>query len=153
MNASQREELKALAEAAPNGLLKRESVVEFARDRQTALHAAFEWNDKEAAVQHRLHQAGQLIRVYVQFEPMVQRKCRALISVPSDRAEGGGYRRTPQALANPVWLEEMLQSVRKRIESMRQSNSHLRQLDSLWPRLDAVIDGYLVELNTEQKAG
>lgn len=48
-----------------NGELKPSDVVDFARDKKTALHSCFEWNDGEAAHRYRLWQAQHVIRVHV----------------------------------------------------------------------------------------
>lgn len=48
-----------------SGDLTPEAVVEAAKDPKSALHAAFEWDDSKAALQHRLTTAGLLIRSIV----------------------------------------------------------------------------------------
>jgi hypothetical protein len=58
-------ELDNIRSANPDGVLRPEDVVEFARDPKSELHRHFEWNDSEAAAAYRLTQARQLIRVQV----------------------------------------------------------------------------------------
>ena len=144
MTTAQRAELDNIAQAN-NGLLVPEKVVEFAADATSALHNEFTWDNEEAARKLREQQARQLIRVYIKFVPAAQRKTRAFISVPSDRANGDGYRRTEDVIANPMLMEQMVDEVRKRIASLSQSYSYLRFLDPLWPILQADLERFLVE--------
>lgn len=153
MNNEQKAELEQLAAKAPGKLLTAETVVEFASDESTALHKAFEWDDTEAAREYRLMQARQVIRVFVKYEPRAARSVRALVSVPSDRANTGGYRRTEDVLSNPNWVGEMVAEVQAKIRNLQQSYSYLRQLDPLWPRLDACVSEFLVELSKQRQAG
>jgi len=59
-NDAQIAELQKLAMTG-GGVLTPEAVVEAARHRSSVLHEAFEWDDKEAAKEHRLGQARSLI--------------------------------------------------------------------------------------------
>lgn len=75
------EVLQALTEKA-GGDLKPEAVVDAARDRQNALHAHFEWDDKVAAEAHRLDQARNIIRIIrVEDEDAVGGNTRAFVSI------------------------------------------------------------------------
>src|SRR5690554_4361555 len=55
------EELERIR-VANNGRLAQEDVVTAAKAKSSPLHPAFEWNDKQAAHQYRLSQAGYIIR-------------------------------------------------------------------------------------------
>lgn len=55
------EELERIR-VAHNGRLTQQDVVAEARDKANPLHKAFEWNDKRAATEYRLSQAGYIIR-------------------------------------------------------------------------------------------
>ena len=84
-------ELQTLYER--DGLLIPEKVVEYARDKTTALHSHFDWDDTSAAHQWRLEQARGLIRVTVAYEEALAKQTRVWVSLPSDRLSGGGYRK------------------------------------------------------------
>lgn len=127
--------------------------MEFAKDATTALHASFEWDDSEAGRLYRVQQARQLIRAFVYYEPRVGQKVRALVSVPSDRTNTGGYRRTQDVLAQPDWQAELVGEVAAKIRNLQQSYSYLRQLDPLWPRLDATVATFLAEMAVARQAG
>lgn len=142
MTEQQRVELDAIA-TANGGLLVPEKVVESAKVETSALHDEFTWDDAEAGVILREQEARQLIRVYVRYEPSIQRKTRAFISVPSDRANGDGYRRTQDVLNNPMLVAQMVDEVRKRIVSLSQSYNYLKFLDPLWPRMLSELETFL----------
>lgn len=91
------EVVAALAELEDaTGRLTPEQVVDAAEDEGSALHQFFEWDDSEAARQHRLHQARRLIRS-VEVVLRVSRKtvsCIAYIRDPSVDGREQGYRAT-----------------------------------------------------------
>lgn len=151
MNDEQRSELDRIAEEN-NGMLIPAKVVEFAADKKTALHSHFTWNDREAAAKHRENEARALIRVYVAFLPAVQRTTRAFISVPSDRANGDGYRRAEDVISNPMLLNQMVDEVRKKISNLAESYAYLKFLDGLWPRLSSEIERFLAEASSKDVA-
>lgn len=136
-------ELIALAASAPQGLLKPEQVLEFAKSNpESALHSEFEWNDAEAANQFRVQQARELIRVYVTVLPQTLQRVRGFLSVPSDRANGGGYRQTEDVLKNDVLRQQMIEDTLKRIESLRKSATYLPELQPLFAELFAVVANF-----------
>lgn len=150
MNDAQRKELDDLADSN-EGILTAEAVVDYARNRETALHAAFVWDNKEAAHLYRLDQARQLIRFYIVHEQPDDRPIRAYISVPSDRTTSGGYRKTLEVLQNDSWVAELVNEVAAKVKQMKDSYAHLRQLDDLWPRLDDVVEDYLRRFQRSDK--
>ena len=86
------EEMEAIA-VRHNGLLRPADIVAFAKNKHTALHKKFTWDDSEAAYQYRLWQARELIAVAVVELPQTGKTYRAFVSMPDDRGEeGGGYR-------------------------------------------------------------
>lgn len=68
MNKDQLAELEMLRKQG-GGTLDADAIVEFARSSNTALHAAFTWEDTEAAQRWRRHQAKQVIRAAVTMLP------------------------------------------------------------------------------------
>ena len=92
------------------GLLRPHDVVEYARNRRTALHDYFTWDDSKAAHEYRLWQARQLIRVAVTvLTPEVPKPARIYVSLRSDRArDAGGYRLTADVLSDSDRREQLL---------------------------------------------
>lgn len=146
-----KEELNHLRAQAPDGLLHPDAVVAFAKDEATALHEAFEWDDSEAAQQWRLQQARQVIRVYVRFDPVAKKDVRAMVSVPSDRANGGGYRPTENLL--PQYRTEVVTEALKKIGKTRQSYSFLPELLPFFDELDALIARHVQVIGQVAHAG
>src|SRR5262245_31588124 len=92
ISKAQRAELDRLS---AKGLLHTKDVIAAARDRSNALHEWFDW-DKTRAIQRDLEaQARSLIGEYmVTFEYADKRiEHRHFVSLRSDRASGGGYRK------------------------------------------------------------
>lgn len=145
-------ELAAAADAAGRPLQAAE-VVEAARPKNSPLHSHFEWDDSAAAAEHRLNQARQLIRLHIQYEPRIGRTCRALISVPSDRDHGGGYRGTPAVLDSPRFRAEVLDEALTKLANMRNNYSYLPELSPLFDRLDTVIAQYRIEIGAQRPVG
>lgn len=120
-------------------LLKPEDVVEFARDPTTALHAKFVWDDTEAARRYRLQQAGEVIRLVITVyeEASKVHRIRAFVSLPSDRAQGGGYRSTAEVMGDETRRGEMLQDALAVFQAARKKYAHLKELAGVW---DAVLE-------------
>ena len=123
------------------GLVKPEHVIEHAQDKNSALHEYFEWNDHKAAVAQRLDRARELI-TWVRIEvpqlttttvnaPIVQKDMRAAVSLPSDRAIGGGYRHVVDVLADKERRFEFVVSCFNDLELvMKKMASHFDELKS-----------------------
>ena len=116
------------------GVLHPAAVVEFARDKKTALHSAFDWNDTSAAAQWRLQQARNLIRVMVQIvedprgnEPLTVRMYTALAE---DRAGDGenGYRYTPQLMTTATGRAAVLATALAELEAFQEKFAALTEL-------------------------
>src|SRR4051812_30917182 len=61
------DELERVRKLDPQGILRTEVAVEFARDPKTELHHHLDWNDKTAGHAYRLEQMRRLIQVNVQL--------------------------------------------------------------------------------------
>lgn len=146
-------ELDRIAQASEDKLLHAEAVVEHAKDPQSPLYGEFEWDDSEAAKQHRLTQARNLIRCYVKYDRASNRNVRAYVSVPSDRANGGGYRKSEQVAANPTLNAQFIEEITAKIKSMEETYSFCRFLDPLWSRLQATILQFVAEEQESAAAG
>lgn len=140
MKAEVKKELLKLAETAPDGLLHPSQVLEYAKSNpDSALHAEFEWNDKEAADSWRFQQASELIRAYVTILPQTTQHVRGLVSVPSDRANGGGYRRTEEVVKNDALRRQMVEDALKKIEKLQTCVSYLPELQPLFIEILAAV--------------
>lgn len=151
MNDAQKMELDRIARS--DGLLRPERVVEVARDPENPLHTQFEWDDSEAAQLYRVQQARGLIRVYVTHLPRVDRKVRAYVSTPSDRATTGGYRPVQEVMDSPAWTAEMFNEVEAKIRGLRRSYAYLAFLSPLFDRLEAAVSQFRVEMDERRAAG
>ena len=103
------DELDALYQR--DGLLIPEKVVDFARDPHTVLHEHFDWIDSSAAEKWRHEQARNIIRVSVEYSIKLNKDTRVWISLPSDRLQGGGYRKVVDVLQSSK-KDEMLSAAR-----------------------------------------
>lgn len=125
------------------GNLRPETVVEFAKNPETALHGRFNWEDTEAAHKWRLHQARQVLRVYVHMdlpkheEPV---RVRAFVSLPIDRASNGqGYRPIDYVLRNDDLRAQMLASAKRELKSFREKYRTLTELSEIHAAIDRVL--------------
>lgn len=144
MDAVKKAELESLADAG-GGLLTPEAVVEFAKNPTTALHGEFTWDDSEAGRLYRLQQARSVIRVHVEMLPSIGQTTRAFVSIPSDRANAGGYRRTSDVLANPRWRGQAYEDALKHVGSLRKRFAYLPELAPLFDRMEADVRQFIVE--------
>lgn len=132
-------ELDALAEKTP-GVLKGEHIVQFVEaNPSSALRGEFEWNNDECGRLYRLQQANNLIRAYVTVLPQTLQRVRGFLSVPTDRANGGGYRRTEDVLRNDALRRQMVEDVLKRVEGMRTSIAHLPELQPVFAEIGVAV--------------
>jgi hypothetical protein len=153
MKAQLKDEIDALAKAAPGGLLKPERVVEYAaKRRDSALHAEFVWDDTEAGRLYRVEQAKRLIRVYVVAVPPSDVKVRALVSVPTDRAQGGGYRTTAAVLRSSVRRQQMVEDAFKELLKFPQRYGYLPELGPFFAELERLVERHRGELLGDEAA-
>ena len=131
------QELELVAEQN-GGLLRAEDVVEFARDSDTALHARFTWDDSEAARQHRIFQARNIIRANVRIIPHASEPIRAFVSLIEDRKqEGGGYRPMVQVLSDDELRARLVKQASDELRRVRRAYGHLKELATIWEAIDA----------------
>ncbi len=111
------------------GLLRPEDVVAAARPKTSLLHDQFEWDDTSAAVQHRLWQARQLIRVTVMVLPRQEQPIRTYVSLRTDRAlAGGGYRTLCDVLDDEQLREQLLAEALDDLATFRTKYGRLKEL-------------------------
>lgn len=123
-----------------DGLLRPESVVEYASNPNTALHSCFTWDDTEAAREHRIWQARQVIRVVIKQMPrMDEEPMRVYVSLKSDRnEEGGGYRTLVSVMSDAERRQELLSQAMEEAKEWRRKYRMLTELAAVFEELDKV---------------
>ena len=135
---TQSEEVLELARRS-GGMVTPDQVVEFARDPETALHKAFEWDDTEAARQYRIEQArGVIRRVLVSVEDRPAH--RALVSVSIERAGDGAspYRLVNDVMRDDTLRQAMLDDAIRELKAAKTKYGHLAQLAKVWNAVEEV---------------
>ena len=124
------------------GLLRPEDVVAFARNKRTALHSEFEWDDASASAEYRLEQARRVIRVAVTVLPSPhsdQEPVRAYVPVVSDRVQpGGGYRSFVEAMTDDDMRAELVNEAIGEAKRWRRKYERLRELAPIFRAIDKV---------------
>lgn len=146
------EQIKARAK-----MLTPEIVLEDARKKKSPLHQFFEWDDSKAAEQHRLHQAGHLIRsvqvTFIDVEPPEERQIeidtipavpacapkpvRAFLPVKSDNGERS-YVGTREAMGDPAMRRQVLERAHSELDSVARKYRELQELSDVFKALDQV---------------
>lgn len=138
-----REEVKAELERlrrANGGTLLPEQVVNAARPASSPLHGEFQWDNTEAAHQWRLHQARNIIRVFVTvIEADGSKESRAYVSLTFDRAAGVGYRAMADVLDDAVLRERLLEDARADMLRFRAKYAALRELAEVFAAIEKVV--------------
>lgn len=120
------------------GGLSPEAVVERARSDNSALHGHFEWDDAAAAEQHRLSQAGELIRAIVvdvsrsNTEPA--KPTRAFVSV--EREDSRAYVSTVTAMSDAALRKQVLERAWNELLAVRRKYADLRELAAVFQVID-----------------
>lgn len=136
-------QLEALKEIAKRdgGLLRPQAVVDAARDEESPLHGAFEWDDGEAAQKYRLLQAQSLIRSFkVEIERNGQtHTVPVFVGVSTDRTgekSDNPYRLLEQVAKRPDLMAVAVQDALDQLEAMRNRYAHLQELADVWAAVD-----------------
>lgn len=134
------EELEVIAEQN-GGVLYPASVVEFARNPESALHEHFTWEDAVAAEQWRLSQARQIIRVRLVSQGPSTIGVRAYVSLSEDRQNpGGGYRRYQDVMADDELRRQYLRQALSEAKLWREKFKALEELDPVFMAMSEVED-------------
>jgi len=134
-NDAIREELERLK---AEGIIRPADVVAKAANPNSAMHSWFEWDDTEAAQQHRIWQARQLLRVFVTVEAKDSAPMRAFVSLGSDRHGAGGYRALADVLSNEALRAQLLADAIKDLRSSERKYRQLQELSGVWSALEKV---------------
>lgn len=120
------------------GELTPPAVLERARSANSSLHAHFEWDDGKAAEQHRLAQAGELIRSitvdisHSNIEP--PKTVRAFVSV--ERETGRSYTSTLHAMGDKELRRQVLEGAWRELLAVRQKYAGLEELARVFAAID-----------------
>jgi hypothetical protein len=121
------------------GVLKPQQVVDYARDKDSALHSRFEWNNSKAAAAHRLTQAMKIIRVSVIILHGQTKPVRAYVSLMADRGESGdGYRAIVDVLADDQLCTDLLIEAKAEMKVFRERFKSLSALAAVFNAMDKV---------------
>jgi hypothetical protein len=129
-------EIELLAKA---GLVNPHTVLERARDENSALHGHFTWDDGEAAEKWRVEEARRLIRVFV-ITPQQEaaEPIRAFVSLTSDRRNGGGYRNVEAVLSDEELKEQFLSDALAELKSFQSKYSRIKELAQVFKAIEKV---------------
>jgi hypothetical protein len=105
-----------------HGKLTAEIVVEAAKDESSVLHAAFTWDDAEAAQQHRLNEARRLITCIQVVNSPVGLPIQAFPEV------GRTYAPAAEVLSNDQLAQRVLLQVKEFIESLERKYSAFHEV-------------------------
>lgn len=124
------EELKMIQQADPDGILRPQVAVDWAKANPTSdLYRHLEWDNERAGDAYRLVQIRQLIAIHV---VNVEGK-RELISLSIDRVvAGGGYREVDAVIANATWRNIALADALTELERVRLKYEWLEELARVW---------------------
>lgn len=124
------------------GVLKPEDVVEFARNKRTALHDRFTWDDTEAAAAWRLEEARRVIRVVVEKLPSQyenEEPVRMFVSLPGDRCvPGGGYRSLAEVMSSEDLRSAYLAEALGAAKAWRRKYERIKELRPVFRAIDRV---------------
>jgi hypothetical protein len=120
------------------GALTPEALLERAQSANAATHAHFEWDDGKAAHQHRLSQAGDLIRAITvdvsrsNVEP--PKPMRAFVSV--DRQGERSYTSTAHAMSDEQLRRQVLERAFAEMEAWRNRYAELTEFARIFAAID-----------------
>lgn len=105
------------------GKITPELVLERAKSKQSPIHHRFEWDDSVAGSLYRIEQARSIIQS-VKVEMPTQQgttvTVRAYVSLPSDRANNGGYKHVSEVISSRQMREELATDMAKTAREWQQ---------------------------------
>ena len=125
---------------ANDGQLLPEAIVDFARNRDTALHGEFEWNNTKAAHQFRLEQARRVIRLNINVLPTESGDVTVpmYVSLKSDRYSGGGYRTLEDVMSDADMRTQLLEQGLEEFQRVRRKYQTMQELAPVFTAIDRV---------------
>ena len=122
------------------GELTPSNVLDRARSANSSLHGHFEWDDTIAAEQHRLTQAGELIRSIVvdvsrsNVEP--PKPTRAFVSV--ERQGRRSYVGVQTAMSDADLRRQVLERAKAELRAFRERYADLQELAAIFAAMDRI---------------
>lgn len=120
------------------GILRPDAVIEYARNKKSALHGRFIWDDTKAAHQYRLTQARDIIRVAVIVESNTSQPVRAYVSLSDERGAEGGYRAIAQVMDDKLLRERLLADCYSDLVLFRKKYAVLAKIATMKPLFKAI---------------
>lgn len=122
------------------GELTPEDVLADAQHDNSPLHSFFEWDDSEAARQHRLNQARGLIRAVVAIyvsddKPAIRQKAYVHIAEPG----ANHYRESGHAMSQKKTRELVLRRAWNELQQWRRRYADLKEFADLVPVIDETV--------------
>lgn len=126
--------------AGAGGELVPEAVVEDARDPASPLHSLFEWDDAEAAHQHRLSQARAMIRaVVVRYRAEPEDGPRSIVAfVNVKEGDRQYYTSVAAAMSDPGRRAIVLRQAWEDFQALRKRYQNLAEFAALFAALDEI---------------
>lgn len=97
------------------------------KNKKSALHRAFDWDNDKAAEQWRIAQARAFLRLVVTVPEQSAHTVRAFVSLQGDRGSVG-YRSTTEVMGNAAMRDQFIEQF---LEEMRQKEIKYRQFVEL----------------------
>jgi len=134
---------------ARSGLLTPEALVESARDKDSALHDGFTWDDTEAAKAWRIEEAKAIIRaiVYVEETENGPREVRCFVNVRDQNDEGenersGRYVPIGLAMSNAEMRHYVLQVALRDAHAYAEKYRDFEELARIVRAIDTTVKQY-----------
>ena len=121
-----------------DGTLKPEAVVKYAKNKKTALHSKFNWDDSSAAEHWRLEQARGIIRVTVTVLPNQDMPVRAFVSLRDDRNVNIGYRNITSVLSDEELRRQLLNDALSEMQVFKRKYAQLKELESVFMAMEEI---------------
>lgn len=114
-------------------LLNPADVVAWAtKNKTSALHSCFTWDDAEAGKEYRLWEARRLIALHIVTEGGERRT----VSLAIDRKKGGGYREIKDVARQPDLRKMMLQEAMAELNRIRHKYEAIKELAAVFGEID-----------------
>lgn len=129
---------------ANNGHLTPEDVVAKATPKRSSLHAAFDWDDANAAGEYRKHQARNMINSLVCFRKEAPkypiRMYEATRIVTEDEPARKVYNKLDDIMKDPVSRAELFQTVLNDLVRCRRKYAQLREFSAVFQAIDELLE-------------
>jgi hypothetical protein len=128
-------------QAKARGKLSAAQLLAASTPKSSPLHAAFTWDDTEAAEAHRLEQARALMRGYWKIEEVdgKERCVKGNYSIHDANGESNRskvYVSIDSAMKDPEMRDEVLRTCLARLNSIRREFAWLTELAAVWKAVD-----------------